>query len=269
MQIRSIDRVEKPSVAEFQHEFVMQEKPVIITGVANKWKASSQWTPDFFKALFGDVTAPMRASNNELDVFFGGCTEKKEISIADYIDSLANPSDIAEKHSYLGNIPFNSPLAKPHLDQIRQDFEFPTYFPDNNGYDLRIWIGGSNQKSTIHNDNDHNFNAQIFGKKIFLLFSPEEYEKLYIEKINDELWSSRIDPQHPDLENFPLFNEINGLEAELNEGDILFIPVFWWHQARSITTCININSWVYTQKICAIWEQHPVFNKLMTNSIKP
>lgn len=267
MKIQSIERIKKPSVAEFQHEFVMKDKPVIISGVADEWKACSDWTPETFKTLFGDVIAPFRASDDELDVFFGGLTEKKVISIADYIDSILLENQAGQKRLYLGNISFDEPLAKPHLDKIRPDFEFPNYFPDSTGEDLRLWIGGANQKSTIHNDSYHNLNAQIFGEKTFLLFAPEEYQKLYIERIDDELWSSPIDPQKPDLSKYPLFDDISGLEARLNQGDILFIPAFWWHQARSVTICINVNMWAYTNKICEIWEQHPVLNRNMANVV--
>ncbi|AFZ23818.1 JmjC domain-containing protein [Cylindrospermum stagnale PCC 7417] len=266
MNLQPIERIDNPSVAEFQNEFVKQDKPVIISGVANEWKAYFHWKPETFKAMFGDVIAPLRASDDEIDVFFGGLGEKKVITIADYIDSILSEPIEGKKRLYLGNIPFDSPLAKPYLDQVRPDFEFPNYFPENSGYDLRLWIGGANQKSTIHNDDYHNFNAQIFGEKIFLLFAPEEYKKLYVEKINDGLWSSPINSQQPDLAKFPLFDELIGLKAVLNQGDILFIPAFWWHQAFSITTSINVNMWVYTHKICEFWEQHPAFNKNMANS---
>ncbi|MBD2208323.1 cupin-like domain-containing protein [Calothrix sp. FACHB-156] len=265
MEIKSIERIEKPSVAEFQHEFVIKDKPVIISGIADEWKACSYWTPETFKYLFGDVIAPLRASDDELDVFFGGLTEKKLSTIADYIDSILSEDN--KQRLYLGNIAFNEPLAKQHLDKIRTDFEFPNYFSDSTGDDLRLWIGGANQKSTIHNDNYHNLNAQIFGEKTFLLFAPEEYQKLYIERMDDELWSSPIDPQKPDLSKYPLFDDISGLTARLNQGDILFIPAFWWHQARSITTSINVNMWVYTNKICEIWEQHPVLSRNMANVV--
>ncbi|MBD2293374.1 cupin-like domain-containing protein [Anabaena sphaerica FACHB-251] len=267
MKITPIERINQPSITEFCNKFVIPDKPVILTGVANEWKACEQWTPETFKSMFGDVIAPLRASDDEIEVFFGGLAEKKLISIADYIDSILSETQDGHKRLYLGNIPFDSPIAKAHLDKIRPDFEFPNYFPDNTGNDLRLWIGGANQKSTIHNDNYHNLNAQIFGEKTFLLFAPEEYQKLYATKMDDELWSSPIDPQKPNLSKYPLFDDVTGLEAVLAPGDILFIPAFWWHQARSITPSINVNMWVYTHKICEIWEQHPVLSGNMANVV--
>lgn len=266
MQLKPIERIEKPTLEEFQHEFVMQDKPVIISGVANEWAACSLWNPDSLKTMFGDIRVPVRESDNEINVFFGELTATKEISIADYINSIESLNIDSQRPSYLGNLSLTSPLAQDYFDNLKQYFDFPNYFPDNSGCDVRIWMGAANQKSTIHNDIDHNFNAQIFGEKVFLLLAPEEHENLYVKKIDDELWSSPIDPQQPDLKMFPRFNQAHGLEAVLNAGDMLFIPAFWWHQARSITTSININMWIYTKTICKTWEQHPAFNHNFTKA---
>lgn len=268
MKIQPIQRIEKPSISEFQNNFGSQNKPVIISGVANEWTAVDIWQPEMFKNMFGDVSAPLRASDNEIDVFFGKAKEQKVMAIADYIDSISSSNLNGQRPSYLGNISLNSPLTKQYFDKIKSHFNFPNYFPDNSGQEIRLWIGAPDQKSTIHNDNYHNFNAQIFGDKTFLLFSPEEYKKLSIVKIDDELWSSPIDPQNPDLDNFPDFNEINGLEAQLHKGDILFIPAFWWHQARSLTTAINLNMWVFTANICKTWQDYPAFSKATSTGYK-
>ncbi len=268
MNIQPIQRIEKPSIHEFQTKFGLTNQPVIISGVAKEWAASSFWQPEMFKNMFGNISAPLRASDNEIDVFFGQSQEQKIMSIADYIDSISSSDLNGQRPAYLGNIPLNSPLTKQYFDLIKSHFNFPNYFPENSGEEIRLWIGATNQKSTIHNDNYHNFNAQIFGNKTFLLFSPEEYKKLSIVKIDDELWSSPIDPQQPDLDKFPSFNEINGLEAKLQPGDILFIPAFWWHQARTITTAINLNRWVFTAKVCKTWQEHPAFNKAVSTEYK-
>jgi hypothetical protein len=37
----------------------------------------------------------------------------------------------------------------------------------------------------------------------------------------------------PDYEKFPLFRNVIGkMKVTLNEGDILFIPILWWHHVR-------------------------------------
>jgi len=254
MKIQPIARIEKPSLKTFQQEFVKGDRPVIICGVAKDWSACKQWNPKTLKSMFGSVMAPLRGSDNELEVFFGEARQKSVMSIAEYLDLIESIPPNGKRPPYLGNIPFDDPLAKPYLDSIRSQIQFPNYFPENRGSELRLWIGATEQKSTIHNDNYHNLNAQIYGQKAFLLLSPEQHQSLYAVKIDDGLWSSPIDPQQPDWEKYPRFREAIGLEGVLHEGEILFIPAFWWHQARGLTTSINVNMWVYTDDVSRCYE---------------
>ncbi|MCT8987107.1 cupin-like domain-containing protein [Shewanella phaeophyticola] len=45
-----------------------------------------------------------------------------------------------------------------------------------------------------------------------------------------------VDVEHPDFERFPKFQQAlaASLTAELNPGDVLFIPSMWWHHVRGI-----------------------------------
>lgn len=259
MKIKPIERIEQPTIKEF-NQYISQNQPVIITGVANQWQAYCHWTPESFQRIFGDLTVPLRASDNEIDVFFGEDKQDKFLRFAEYIDLISNWNSCDQRPPYFGNIWLNDPEMKPIVEPIIRDFDFPNYFTDSSRNDLHLWIGAAEQKSTIHNDNYQNLNAQIYGEKAFLLFSPEQHQFLYPVKIDDELWSSPIDPQNPDLVKYPLFDRTTCIEAILQPGEILFIPIFWWHQARAITTAINLNMWAFTNKISQYWnEDNPMF----------
>lgn len=259
MQTKPIERINQPSIKEF-NQYIIQNQPVIITGIANQWQAYSNWTPEGFNEIFGDLTVPLRASDNEIDVFFGEDREQKNLRFSKYINLILNCDSVDKRPPYFGNILLNSPEIRPIVEPIIQDFDFPNYFTDSSRNDFHLWIGAAEQKSTIHNDNYQNLNAQIYGEKAFLLFSPEQHQFLYPVKIDQELWSSPIDPQNPDLVNYPLFDHTFCIKAILQPGEILFIPIFWWHQARAITTTINLNMWAFTQKTSQYWnEDNPMF----------
>ena len=259
MKIKPIERINRPKNKEF-NRYIIQNQPVIITGVANQWQACANWTIESFKNMFGDLTVPLRASDNEIDVFFGEDNQQKFLRFSEYIDLISNCDRLNKRPPYFGNIFLNDPEIKTIVEPIVKDFDFPQYFTDSTRNDLHLWIGAANQKSTIHNDNYQNLNAQIYGKKTFLLFSPEQHRFLYPVKIDRELWSSPIDPQNPDLVKYPLFAQASCIEAILEPGEILFIPVFWWHQARAITTAINLNMWAFSKKISQYWnEDNPMF----------
>lgn len=262
MKIIPIERIHQPTIEEFNH-YIIQNQPVIITGVADQWQACANWTPESFKNMFGDLTVPLRASDNEIDVFFGEDNQQKFLRFSEYIDLILN-CNVDKRPPYFGNILLNSPEIRLIIEPIIKDFDFPNYFTNSSKNDLHLWIGAANQKSTIHNDNYQNLNAQIYGKKAFLLFSPEQHQFLYPVKIDEELWSSPIDPQNPDLVKYPLFERTFCIEAILEPGEILFIPIFWWHQARAITTAINLNMWTFNKKINQYWnENNPMFRNCL------
>jgi lysine-specific demethylase 8 len=132
---------------------------------------------------------------------------------------------------------------------------FPQYFPDQRQLDVRIWIAAPGQKSTLHNDNYQNFNAQISGVKKFVLFPPEHYPYLYTEIHNEGCWVSRVDAFDPDLSRYPLFTQAKAVTCTLTAGEILYVPLFWWHQVYAETLTVNINAWVYLRSGLVLWSQ--------------
>jgi jumonji domain-containing protein 7 len=241
--IGQVQRVERPSIEEFQESYFVTNKPVVLGGMASEWQARSALTPENLKEKFGDVIVPVRESDNELDVFFGPA-RRKTMRLREYVDLICGSETFAERPPYLANISFDDPRGQLYLRRIKKLLAFPDYFRNNTGSAVCLWVAAPGQKSTIHNDNYHNLNAQIYGKKSYLLFPPEQDPILYTEKINDTCWASHIDPQTPDLEKYPLFKDAEAIEAILGEGDMLYIPIFWFHQAFARSVSISTNMFV-------------------------
>jgi len=241
--IGQIERIERPSVEEFQQRYLAGNIPVILGGVAEHWQARSVLSPEKIKNLFGDVIAPVRESDNELELFFGPA-RRKMMRVGDYIDLICSQATFVERPPYLANISFDDPQSHLYLRKIKSQLNFPNYFQNSTGSAICLWVAAPGQKSTIHNDNYYNLNAQIYGKKTYYLLAPEQHHFLYTEKINDTCWASRVDPQNPDYEKYPLFREAEAFEAALDAGDMLFIPIFWFHQAFAKTVSISTNMFV-------------------------
>ena len=45
---------------------------------------------------------------------------------------------------------------------------------------------------------------------------------------------SPIDILRPDYENSPKFREVPGMSCTIHEGDVLYMPSFWWHEVQSV-----------------------------------
>jgi lysine-specific demethylase 8 len=82
-----------------------------------------------------------------------------------------------------------------------------------------VWIGGGGATSHCHFDVYHNFYIQIYGRKRFLLFPPEEHTNLYLYPyLHPASLQSQVDFENPNYKAFPNFKNAKGIQAILNPG---------------------------------------------------
>ncbi|ROQ21130.1 cupin-like protein [Marinimicrobium koreense] len=111
-----------------------------------------------------------------------------------------------------------------------------------------IWIGNRTTIPT-HYDVSDNLACVVAGRRRFTLFPPEQVRNLYVGPIDFTPAGqpiSLVDPYQPDLERFPKFAEAmpTARVAELEPGDVLYIPSLWWHQVESLARFnVLINYW--------------------------
>lgn len=121
------------------------------------------------------------------------------------------------------------------------DLLIPDYC--NSTPDMNIWLGPEGTVSPLHHDPKHNLLTQIRGHKRVLLFPPDQ-AGLY--PFSEECLmsnTSQVNPENPDLSQFPLFSGAKGLGCLLGPGDVLYIPPKWWHHVRSLTASLSVSFW--------------------------
>lgn len=110
-----------------------------------------------------------------------------------------------------------------------------------------LLIATEGNVTPCHYDEQQNFFAQIHGYKRFLLFPPEQFECLYPHPVyHPHDRQSQVDFDAPDYEKFPKFKEVKAVETIVGPGDVLFIPMYWWHHVESIPNgsyTMSINFW--------------------------
>lgn len=119
---------------------------------------------------------------------------------------------------------------------------------DVQGVDPRIWVGNASRIAP-HYDMASNIAVVVAGRRRFSLFPPEQISNLYVGPVERTIAgqpTSMVDPDHPDLDRYPLYAEAerHKLVADLEPGDALFMPPMWWHHVRS-TGALNVlvNYW--------------------------
>ena len=141
----------------------------------------------------------------------------------------------------------SAPL-KDHLPKFRDENQIPGIQGEP-----RAWIG-NRAITQIHFDLQYNLACMIAGQKSFVLFPPDQVKNLYIGPIEATVSGvpvSMVSLENPDFTKHPRFREALKVAtiAELEPGDVLYVPFMWWHHVSS-TGAFNmqVNYWWNTAK---------------------
>ncbi|KAF2691309.1 Clavaminate synthase-like protein, partial [Lentithecium fluviatile CBS 122367] len=124
-------------------------------------------------------------------------------------------------------------------------------------YASSLWMGRPPTKTPLHRDPNPNLFIQLAGRKVARLMEPEHGRQLYerlragaghahmrgeemmigyeMERLEDAVWGDGGGNNQ----------DVRGVEATLESGDALFIPLGWWHAVRGIGQGANasVNWW--------------------------
>jgi len=226
MRLAAVDRVESISPAEFKKNYYDPMKPLVITGMAKKWKAYEKWNWDYFTEIVGDVEVGIY-NNVKSDAY-------TPINKADDYTTFGNYIDMIRKgpagwRIFLFNI-FD------HAPQLAQDFEWPEEMIQ--GFVKKfpmLFVGGATSITHMHFDIDlsHILHTQFMGRKKILLFPFSEQHKLYRKPFEvlslADFSNYYMQNGKPDYKQFPALQLAQGYELTLDHGDTLFMPAGYWH----------------------------------------
>ena len=229
-----IDRHAGLGREEFEREYLYPLRPVILTDAIAHWPALGKWTPQFFKENHGHLQVEV---------------DGETMALRDLIDRVEASTD-DNPAPYLRN----QPLAKwpselladvsPMPQCTRPNWLESRFFPSGkNLSSVEAYIGGHGARfPVLHYDglHTHAFLMQLYGEKEYIAFSPEQTAFIYPRDATANT-SQITDLLHPDLAEFPLFEQAQGIRFELHPGETLFVPSGWWHTARILSPSVTVS----------------------------
>lgn len=150
-----------------------------------------------------------------------------KMQMSDYVDLLK--SGPTRYRIFLWNI-------LKEVPELQQDYTYPDF-----GLKLMkglpmLFFGGEDSYTFMHYDIDlaNIFHFHFEGKKQCILFSQSETKYLY--KVPHSLITREdIDFNKPDLEKWPALQHAKGHIANLEHGNVLYIPEGYWHHMKYVT----------------------------------
>jgi len=181
---------------------------------------------DYLVDKLSGVTRPVHVTSDP-DMNFA---EKNfKYSTMDLGEVVKNCADMEEgkERFYLRAVSEDNPRTKPvrleeDFPSIASDFILPDIIPINKIFSSVLRISSMG----------------VVGHKEAVLWPPSEADKLYL--VGDK--SKVVNINNPDKDKFPLFPLAKQYKANLQPGDILFIPALWFHNmvAKDFGVAVNL-----------------------------
>lgn len=226
LQLEPVKRVPTISKEEFIRDYVKPQKPLVIENLVDSWPAVSKWNFDYMKEKVGGKTVPLY-DDRPVDYKDGFNEPHATMLMSEYIDLLK--SEPTRYRIFLYNV-------LKEVPELQDDFSFPEI-----GLRLMkslpmLFFGGEDSYTFMHYDIDlaNILHFHFVGKKECILYPFEE--KKYLYKVPHSLITHEsINFSDPDFDKWPMLKKAKGYKAELNHGEVLYMPEGYWHYMRYIT----------------------------------
>jgi ribosomal protein L16 Arg81 hydroxylase len=230
-----VPRVPKLSRQQFLDEYYALNRPVVMTGAMDDWPAFKRWTSPELKRRFGKRVVSVQANRSSDPKYEQNSDHlRRDMTFGDYVDLVESSGETNDFYITANNSGTNKDALKELWDDI---VLFPEYLrdddPDNRGF---FWFGPKGTVTPLHHDLTNNFMAQVRGRKLVRLVAPYELPHLY----NNRHCYTQVDLDRIDYERFPLFRNASITDVEIGPGDLLFLPVGWWHHVLGLEISITM-----------------------------
>lgn len=226
LDLQDIPRVQTITKKEFLQNYFKPQKPVVIERFIEDWPAYQKWDLDYMARVAGDKVVPLY-DDRPVDYNDAFNEPHATMMMNEYVDLLK--SEPTKYRIFLWNI-------LKEVPELRGDFQYPDL-----GLRLMkklpmLFFGGRDSHTFMHVDIDlaNIFHFHFEGQKQAILFDQRQTRYLY--KIPHSLITREdIDFSNPDFDKWPALKKAKGWVANLEHGNILYMPEGYWHYMRYIT----------------------------------
>lgn len=227
LQMDCID-ADKLTTGYFRENYLFKSKPLIINGYTNLFPAGKTWSFNYLKEN----------------------TKNCKVGIYDYkteVTKDTKPDFFMELSDYLNIIQQNreTSLKIPNFDFFKRFVKQKKEFPPPLFLKGLIECAGSalfNGKNTsspfsFEADSSNILLTQLIGRSRVILVSPDYNKLLYKVPFSN---NSLVDPEKPDLKQYPGLKYVKAYNVILQPGDAIYIPGLFWHYSKYLEGSVTV-----------------------------
>nr|XP_043618126.1 2-oxoglutarate and iron-dependent oxygenase JMJD4 isoform X2 [Erigeron canadensis] len=279
----SVEKVkgDEMSYSEFIEKYLSKNKPVVITGIMDDWKACKDWvltsndddgaktTPnlDFISSNFG--TSKVQVADCGSREF----QRRFDMSVAEFIDHWRKLSSVEHRNHSTNELKGNTLLYLKDWHFVKEYPEYtayttPLFFHDDwlnlyldryhmhqnpdtyqkrddiSSSDYRfVYMGAKGTWTPFHADvfRSYSWSANVCGKKQWYFLSPDQCHLAFDRNMKSSVYD--------------IFEETLWLECTQDKNEIIYVPSGWYHQVHNLEDTISINhNWFNAYNLSWVWD---------------
>uniref|UniRef100_A0A8C9PQ60 JmjC domain-containing protein n=1 Tax=Spermophilus dauricus TaxID=99837 RepID=A0A8C9PQ60_SPEDA len=223
-------------------ELIENEEPVVLTDT-NLVYPALKWDLEYLQQNIGNGDFSVYSASTHKFLYYD---EKKMANFQNF-----KPSKVGTRGCYLQQTLNDTVGRKIVMDFLGFNWNRINKQQGKHGWGQLtsnlLLIGMEGNVTPAHCDEQQNFFAQIKDHKRCILFPPDQFECLYPYPVHHPCdRRSQVDFDNPDYKRFPNFQNVVGYETLVGPGDVLYIPMYWWHHIESSLNggiTITVNFW--------------------------
>jgi hypothetical protein len=206
--------------------------PVVLTGLTDGWPGR-QWSLERLAALGDPEIEVQWGRDGDADYELNSVAHKKRMRWREVLALLADDPETNDFYVTANN----SGLNRQALDPLwREVGDLPGYLGKSHLGDGFFWMGPKGTVTPWHHDLTQNLLVNMVGVKRVSLVSPLETARMR----NHRHCFSRFGADAA-LSIVPKSERPRVLTVDIGPGEILFLPVGWWHHVQGLTLTIGMS----------------------------
>jgi len=235
---------------EFVEHVQTRNEPIILKS-ASLTKPAQKWNAQFFRSHFDQSTThDVMWSESKRFMYSKDSVGSGSVkmTLAQFLDQVAvkngelgndETMKVGDKFYYFQNELDSRDNAPAIMDDyLAFDWQFLNKVSKNwmcLTRNIMFLNGVVDTITPVHFDEQHNIYSQIRGKKRFYLWPCSQYQNLYPYPLHHKHdRQCQVNLQKPDFHKYPKLKNLAKCHVcDLEPGDILYIPNYWFHEVHT------------------------------------